>query len=111
MYEDVGGTLCRSRRQTVLEFYRYGRHNLSHVYGYHTLVNNQTGGATFDVCDGWNGNRCEGLTGAGTLGMDFTPINSVRADSLTRCGFGWFGTSRTTLPSCPLAGHDRLTDC
>lgn len=61
----------------VLEFYSYGAHNLSHVYGYHTLVNNQWGTATFDVCDGWNGTQCEGLTGLGTLGMDFTPINSV----------------------------------
>lgn len=64
-------------------FWSYGYHNLSNEYGLHEIANNQTGGASLDLCYGYNGTNCtvpNGHIAAGAIGVnfDFTPINSVR---------------------------------
>ncbi len=63
-----------------LVFYAYGPHNLSNQFGYHTMYNNQTGGAGFKMCYGYNGTgSCSGV--ARSVGeyapYNLTPINSI----------------------------------
>ncbi|MER0449601.1 hypothetical protein ABR738_34505 [Streptomyces sp. Edi4] len=60
-------------------FYSYGAHNLSNVTGNRVLVNSQTGGAGFEVCWGYNGVSCSGVSrDTGEYDpYDMTPINSV----------------------------------
>ena len=60
-------------------WYSYGAHNLSGVTGIKYLVNNQTGGAGFQICNGYGGTDCfPVLRLVGTYAAyDFTPINSV----------------------------------
>ena len=63
----------------ILKFYTYGAHNLSNVYGFKRLFNNQTGGAKVQTCWGYNGTNCLGILEAGDASdADFTPVNSVR---------------------------------
>jgi hypothetical protein len=63
----------------ILKFYTYGAHNLSNVYGYKRIFNNQTGGARAQTCRGYNGTNCNPPFGSFVYGdEDFTPINSVR---------------------------------
>ncbi|WP_327636842.1 hypothetical protein OHB24_00205 [Kribbella sp. NBC_00482] len=60
-------------------WYSYGAHNLSNVVGTKVLINNQTGGAGFAVCKGYNGTDCSSVaryTGP-SVPWDFTPINSI----------------------------------
>ncbi|MGV4928195.1 hypothetical protein K2224_38055 (plasmid) [Streptomyces sp. BHT-5-2] len=60
-------------------FYSYGSHNLSNVTGDRVLVNNQTDGAGFQLCFGYNGVNCsdvDRVTGEFSP-YDMTPINSV----------------------------------
>ena len=60
-------------------WYSYGSHNLSNVIGTKTLINNQTGGAGFAICYGYNGTDCNQVhrwTGPSEP-FDFTPINSI----------------------------------
>ncbi|MEU6314905.1 hypothetical protein [Streptomyces sp. NPDC047014] len=60
-------------------FYSYGAHNLSNQFGNHWVLNNQYGGATANLCTGYNGAGCGGTIAAGTgVYADLTPINSVR---------------------------------
>jgi hypothetical protein len=65
-----------------LKYYTYGPHNLSNQYGYHHIVNNQTGFASFTLCTGYNGRGCtDGPYGAINMQyVDLTPINSIRLD-------------------------------
>ncbi|MFF3752404.1 hypothetical protein ACFYYH_18400 [Streptomyces sp. NPDC002018] len=77
------GALCiRETNGTILDrniFYSYGYHNLSNVIGKRVLVHNQTGGAGFRVCLGYNGTNCGNVlrwTGE-SAPYDMTPINSV----------------------------------
>ncbi|MEU5256693.1 hypothetical protein [Streptomyces longwoodensis] len=78
------GAVCiRETNGSILSkniFYSYGAHNLSNVTGYRVIVNNQTGGAGFQVCRGYNGGGdCSGVvrgTGEYTP-YNMTPINSV----------------------------------
>ncbi|ANS63176.1 hypothetical protein SLINC_0952 [Streptomyces lincolnensis] len=77
------GALCiRETNGTILSkniFYTYGSHNLSNVTGHRVLVHNQTGGAGFQVCFGYNGTNCSDVvreTGE-FAPYDMTPINSV----------------------------------
>jgi hypothetical protein len=60
-----------------LTYYRYGAYNLSNQYGYHYIVNNQTGGAAFRLCFGYNGQRCGARLGPGSYLANLTPINSI----------------------------------
>lgn len=77
------GAFCiRETNGTILSkniFYSYGYHNLSNVTGERVLVNNQTGGAGFQVCFGSNGANCSGVDrGTGEYApYNMTPINSV----------------------------------
>ena len=78
----TGAVCIRETNGTILQkniFYSYGAHNLSNVTGMRVLTNNQTGGAGFQICKGYNGVDCyvvlrERQDFAPT---DFTPINSV----------------------------------
>lgn len=61
-------------------FYSYGAHNLSNVIGNKIIVNNQTGGAGFRFCYGYNGSSgCSiVMRGVGASApYNMTPINSV----------------------------------
>lgn len=77
------GALCiRETNGSILSqniFYSYGYHNLSNVTGNRVLVHNQTGGAGFQVCYGYNGANCSAVVRAtGEFApYDMTPINSV----------------------------------
>ncbi|MFE7121974.1 hypothetical protein ACFU99_41735 [Streptomyces sp. NPDC057654] len=77
------GAVCiRETNGTILNkniFYSYGSHNLSNVTGVRVLVNNQTGGAGFQICKGYNGTNCSVVyRNKGEYEpYDFTPINSV----------------------------------
>jgi hypothetical protein len=77
------GAVCiREANGTILTkniFYRYGAHNLSNVTGVRVIVNNQTGGAGFQICKGYNGTNCYPVQRyVGEYApYDFTPINSV----------------------------------
>ncbi|MFI5526954.1 hypothetical protein ACIA8O_00200 [Kitasatospora sp. NPDC051853] len=60
-------------------FYSYGAHNLDNVTGYRVVVNNQTGGAGFQECKGYNGTNCSAVyrwVGEYSA-IDYTPINSL----------------------------------
>ncbi|MET8605634.1 hypothetical protein ABZV92_19035 [Streptomyces rubiginosohelvolus] len=77
------GAVCiRETNGSILSrniFYSYGAHNLSNVTGNRVLVNNQTGGAGFQVCYDYNGGRCSNvMRGVGeSAPYNMTPINSV----------------------------------
>lgn len=58
-------------------YWSYGYHNLSNEYGDHWVVNNQTGGATVDLCDGYNGTNCVQHQNFFAGDYDLTPINSI----------------------------------
>ncbi|MER7548722.1 hypothetical protein ABTX86_01845 [Streptomyces anulatus] len=78
------GAVCiRETNGSILNrniFYSYGAHNLSNVTGNRVLVNNQTGGAGFQVCYGYNGGGgcSDVMRGVGeSAPYNMTPINSV----------------------------------
>ncbi|MEV5598053.1 hypothetical protein [Streptomyces sp. NPDC052496] len=77
------GAVCiRETNGTILNkniFYSYGAHNLSNVTGVRVMVNNQTGGAGFQICRGYNGTNCYPVVRyVGEYApYDMTPINSV----------------------------------
>jgi hypothetical protein len=59
-------------------FYSYGAHNLSNQYGTHVVFNNQYGGATATLCDGYNGTNCGLVLQANTYyDPDLTSVNSI----------------------------------
>jgi hypothetical protein len=60
-------------------FKRYGAHNLRNQFGRHWVLNNQYGGATANLCRGYNGTNCDRPIAAKTgVNANLTPINSVR---------------------------------
>ncbi|GGZ80459.1 hypothetical protein GCM10010371_45020 [Streptomyces subrutilus] len=60
-------------------YYSYGAHNLSNQFGNHWVLNNQTGGATANLCTGSNGGGCGNPIAARTgVYADLGPINSIR---------------------------------
>lgn len=78
------GAVCiRETNGSILNkniFYSYGAHNLSNVTGNRVIVNNQTGGAGFQFCYGYNGTGgCSVvMRGVGeSAPYNMTPINSV----------------------------------
>ncbi|MQY13500.1 hypothetical protein SRB5_36480 [Streptomyces sp. RB5] len=77
------GAVCiRETNGSILSkniFYSYGAHNLDNVTGKRVTVNNQTGGAGFKVCLGYNGVNCGSVTRfrGEFLPYDYTPINSI----------------------------------
>jgi hypothetical protein len=59
-------------------YYSYGAHNLSNQLGFHWVYNNQYGGASATLCNGYNGTNCGETFGQGTAGYrDLTPVNSI----------------------------------
>lgn len=82
----------------ILKFYTYGAHNLSNVYGSYDVVNNQTGGATANLCLGYNGTNCSvpwaavgGYLPAQSVmvNVDLTPVNSITLSPPPSPGKGW----------------------
>lgn len=77
------GAVCiRETNGNILSkniFYSYGVHNLSGVTGNRVIVNNQTGGAGFQLCYDSGGGRCSVvMRGVGeSAPYNMTPINSV----------------------------------
>ncbi|MDX3072563.1 hypothetical protein ACIP98_19210 [Streptomyces sp. NPDC088354] len=61
-------------------YYSYGAHNLVNQFGWHWVINNQTGGASATICFGSNGGNCTGDTipAGGWAAEDLTPVNSIR---------------------------------
>ncbi|MCX5138820.1 MULTISPECIES: hypothetical protein [unclassified Streptomyces] len=61
-------------------FWSYGAHNLSNQKNYHWVINNQTGGASADLCLKYDGGSCTGgrIPAGGWDDPNLTPINSVR---------------------------------
>ncbi len=60
-------------------FWSYGAHNLSNQFGHHWVYNNQYGGATASLCNGYNGTNCTETIGEGwAVYRDLTPVNSVK---------------------------------
>ena len=61
-----------------LKYYTYGAHNLSNQYGVHRVFNNQTGGATLQLCTQYNGgNPVFEVNSFTYTDYDLTPINSL----------------------------------
>ena len=61
------------------KYYTYGAHNLVNETGTHRVFNNQTGGATLQLCTGYNGVDCGYKRGTWTYwDVNLTPINSIR---------------------------------
>ncbi|MER5984692.1 hypothetical protein [Streptomyces sp. NPDC001787] len=62
-----------------LEFLTYGAHNLVNHTGMHRVFNNQTGGASVQLCKKYDGGDCgtKGFPGQYT-DADLTPINSIK---------------------------------
>lgn len=59
-------------------YYSYGAHNLSNQVGYHWVYNNQYGGASTTLCNGYNGTNCGETFPEGYAGYrDLTPVNSI----------------------------------
>ncbi|BAU85281.1 hypothetical protein SLA_4393 [Streptomyces laurentii] len=61
-------------------YWSYGAHNLSNQYGWHWVINNQTGGASADLCYKYNGGDCTGgrIPAGGWKAANLTDINSIR---------------------------------
>ncbi|MFJ3697324.1 hypothetical protein ACIPW9_24830 [Streptomyces sp. NPDC090052] len=54
------------------------QHNLGKVLGVRDVVNNQTGGAGYQICRGYNGTNCGDVNRlVTTISYDMTPVNSV----------------------------------
>jgi hypothetical protein len=64
----------------VNKYYTYGVHNLSGKIGRYYVDNNQTGGATVNLCYGYNGEDCTGpvIRAGSVLLWNLTPMNSIR---------------------------------
>ncbi|MFJ4964381.1 hypothetical protein EES43_11235 [Streptomyces sp. ADI96-02] len=60
-------------------YYQYGVYNLSNQTGTHRVFNNQTGGASVQLCTGYNGVGCGAKMPTWTYwDVDLTPINSIK---------------------------------
>ncbi|MFJ8888789.1 hypothetical protein ACIRJR_36075 [Streptomyces sp. NPDC102402] len=61
------------------KYYTYGAHNLVDETGTHRVFNNQTGGATVQLCTGYDGAGCGSKMGTWTFkDVNLTPVNSIR---------------------------------
>lgn len=62
-----------------LKYYAYGFDNLKNQFNKHRVYNNQTGGATVQLCTQSNGGGCGALHSPGWYGDEnLTPINSIK---------------------------------
>ncbi|MEI7032369.1 hypothetical protein [Streptomyces pratensis] len=60
-------------------YYRYGVYNLRNQTGVHRVFNNQTQGATVQLCTGYDGVGCGAKMPTWTYwDVNLTPINSIR---------------------------------
>lgn len=58
---------------------RYGVYNLNNQTGTHRVFNNQTGGATVQLCTGYDGVGCGEKMPTWTYwDVNLTPINSIK---------------------------------
>ncbi|WP_158607481.1 glycoside hydrolase domain-containing protein [Flexivirga caeni] len=61
------------------KYYTYGAHNLSNQLGTHRVFNNQTGGATLQLCTAYNGGGCGTAHKPGWYGdVNLAPTNSIK---------------------------------
>ena len=60
-------------------YFSYGAHNLSNQFGNHTIVNNQYGGAGYQLRTGYggSGSGTETIRTVGNRSHNLTPINSI----------------------------------
>ena len=60
-------------------YFSYGAHNLRNQFGYHTIVNNQYGGARYELCTRYAGfGSCTKPVSPGrTVSYNLTPYNSI----------------------------------
>jgi hypothetical protein len=58
-------------------YYRYGSYNLRNMFGFHLVVNNQTGNAGLRLCMGYGGRQCGARLGPWAYHPNLTPINSI----------------------------------
>ncbi|MFZ3555048.1 hypothetical protein [Streptomyces sp. BH055] len=64
---------------TSEHYVTYGVHPLDNQYGKHRVFNNQTGGATVQLCKTYSGKRCTGKLHAHRyVDINLTPYNSIR---------------------------------
>ncbi|GGQ53271.1 MULTISPECIES: hypothetical protein [Streptomyces] len=61
-------------------YWSYGAHNLSNQVGWHWVLNNQTGGASAELCLNYGGTNCNYTIGNPPRGVwaDLTPVNSIK---------------------------------
>ncbi|MEV7877627.1 hypothetical protein [Streptomyces microflavus] len=60
-------------------YFRYGVYNLNNQTGTHRVFNNQTGGATVQLCTGYDGVGCGEKMPTWTYwDVNLTPINSIK---------------------------------
>ncbi|WP_432148061.1 hypothetical protein [Streptomyces sp. bgisy029] len=60
-------------------YFRYGVYNLNNQTGTHRVFNNQTGGATVQLCTGYDGVGCGAKMPTWTYwDVNLTPINSIK---------------------------------
>ncbi|MET7685344.1 hypothetical protein [Streptomyces sp. NPDC005423] len=72
------GVVPRDNPHPTAVYYSYGAHNLSNQTGSHWVLNNQYGGATMSLCDGYNGTNCGTPIGQGVgVNANLTPVNSI----------------------------------
>ncbi|MFC4498858.1 MULTISPECIES: hypothetical protein [Streptomyces] len=61
------------------KYLTYGAHNLSNQVGWHWVLNNQTGGATAELCLNYGGTNCNyTIPAQGGVWADLTPVNSIK---------------------------------
>ncbi|MFJ1586491.1 hypothetical protein ACIOC1_24615 [Streptomyces sp. NPDC088197] len=60
-------------------YWSYGAHNLSNQYGWHDVLNNQSGGARARLWTGYNGTGqvVDDLVAGGAWHYDLGPVNSI----------------------------------
>ncbi|WP_460060770.1 hypothetical protein [Streptomyces sp. YKOK-I1] len=60
-------------------YWSYGPHNLSNQHGWHWVLNNQTGGATAELCLNYGGTNCNyTIPAQGGVWADLEPVNSIK---------------------------------
>ncbi|WP_413755984.1 hypothetical protein [Streptomyces sp. MMBL 11-3] len=60
-------------------YWAYGPHNLSNQSGWHWVLNNQTGGASAELCLNYGGTNCNYTIGAQKgVYADLGPVNSIK---------------------------------
>ncbi|MCQ9181359.1 hypothetical protein KMT30_20375 [Streptomyces sp. IBSBF 2953] len=60
-------------------YWTYGAHDLSNQVGRHWVLNNQTGGASAELCLNYGGTNCNSTIAARNgVYADLTPVNSIK---------------------------------